>query len=598
MRTTLWPLLALAAVACTSAPRPRPDADAALAQLRPTAVDDRPPIESELMDLARDPARAESGLHEVGLLHTGADALAAWTHLLRSARESVDVQTFIWAPDEAGEFLILECLDAARRGVRVRILVDQMGLSDSNLVGVCTAHANLELRLYNPVSSTNRVTTGTMLAEASRNFAKLNQRMHNKVLVVDGRVAIVGGRNVEECYFDMDPEFGYLDRDALVVGPVVRDVERSFESYWTWEHSLPAQWMDDVADELVAAAAAGEYERYERRDLPRYDWVDTQGSLTTRAEVLPHTTFHTVSEISFHADPPGKLLPDGTPANLGRSGTEDGLLREAERYVVAQSNYLVFTEQAIRALRDAKLANPDLVLLYMTNSLAATANTLVYGVSRKQRYRILRNGLSIYEMKPLPEDVRHFCPRYDELVAEELARERDADPDNDEPYADVLVTDIEGGPQFAIHAKAIVVDGRTVLVGSHNYDPRSDLLNTESAVLIRDEGVAQEMERELRLLGDRGNAWVSATKPRVPVATDINEVFLGLSRALPIFDIWPVRSYGNYQLKEGAEPALASDPAFRENYDYAGEFPQVDSSGKIWKTRFFSWFGGLIKNLL
>lgn len=233
-RASSLALLALALLpACTSWPQPDPLIDAALLALRPTEVTPAAPIPSELLILAKLLSESQSDRHYVGLLHTGADAFTSRIHLIPAAKRSIDIQTFLWVSDQAGVYLAVELLAAARRGVRVRLLVDQMAQQGkTELARTLVLHENLQVRLYNPISASGSLSTVGMIGKLSFEFDGLNERMHNKVFVVDDAVAIVGGRNVEEKYFDLDPEFCYLDRDALVVGPVAGEIADSFDAYW------------------------------------------------------------------------------------------------------------------------------------------------------------------------------------------------------------------------------------------------------------------------------------------------------------------------------------------------------------------------------
>jgi phosphatidylserine/phosphatidylglycerophosphate/cardiolipin synthase-like enzyme len=189
--------------------------------------------------------------------------------------------------------------------------------------------------------------------------------------------------------------------------------------------------------------------------------------------------------------------------------------------------------------------------------------------------------------------VRHFCPRYEALLREAQG----LGPEHD-PYGDVPTEDLERGPQFAIHAKTLVVDGRVSLVCSHNFDPRSQALNTEAGVVIWSEDVAGELEQELRLLTSARNAWCVALKERVPVWSPINDFFTSISRALPILDVWPFRDYSNYDLREGCEPVPTDDARFREHYQAVGQFPGVSAGWKRFQTRLYSAFGGFLEGLL
>lgn len=580
----LWRLLLpmLMCACASSLPDSRPDVDAALASYQPSGIVAQAAIESELLDRAwsRDP---EDPWHEVALLHTGTDALTARAHLIRAARESIDIQVFAWEPDEAGEFLLQLLLEAAQRGVRVRLLVDLMANQGrAGVARICALHSNLNLRFYNPVGRRSKISGQEFLREVTVSFRWTNQRMHNKVMVVDGRVAIVGGRNIGESYFDMDTEFNYLDRDVLVVGPAAGSAETSFEQYWEWERTIPAAYLDDVADELLEWSAESPPPAVRLSPLPRYDWVRERSKHASIEENLLFTRMHRVERVIFVADQPGKR-PWKEATAEARLRNPDYAENEAREYILLQSNYLVLSQRRVVELAKLAERRPVVRLSFLTNSLAATANHMVYGVGRKRRTRILQLGLEIAELRPLPGDIRHLCPRYDELVSESREQSGDASA---------------AGPAFAIHAKSMVVDGKLSMVSSHNLDPRSDDLNTEAGVLIWSPEVTSELEQELRLAMSNANAWRSALHPRIPVLSPVNDVITGLSRALPIFDLWPVRDNGNYELREGATPLPTGAPDFHEHYTRVGEFPGPVSTGKAIKTRLFSVFGGLLLGLL
>jgi phosphatidylserine/phosphatidylglycerophosphate/cardiolipin synthase-like enzyme len=566
---------------CTvTLPEPRSDVDAALLHLRSRELSGAAPIESELLERAWSPPAGDAA-HEVALLHTGSDALVARAHLIQAARESIDLQVFAWEPDESGLFLFQLLADAARRGVKVRLLVDLMANQGAaGVPRVCALHENLELRVYNPVGPNQSISAADLVREATFSFWRMNQRMHNKVLVVDGRIAVVGGRNVGDSYFDMDPEFDYLDRDALVIGPAAAEADRSFEQYWSWSRSVNAAYLDDVAGELLAWAAGSGPPPAVRDPLPRFDWARARAGRARTEEVLPGVPFRRVERVEFLADLPGKRRPEG---ESGKPPAEqpDYESSEPRQSLLIQSNYLVLTGKRIETLKRILKERPGLQVSYLTNSLAATANTMIYGVSRKQRSWLLRIGLDVYEMRPLPAAILHLSPRYAELAAEARALHPGA-----------------AGPRYAMHAKSVVIDGRLALVSSHNLDPRSDDLNTESGVVIWSEDVARELEGELRLLMSDPNSWRSALDERIPVLSNVNDIAAAISRTLPIFDVWPVRDYGDYELRPGQEPVPDDDPAFHDRYRPVGELPEVESGRKLWSTRFYSCFGGVILGLL
>jgi phosphatidylserine/phosphatidylglycerophosphate/cardiolipin synthase-like enzyme len=419
-RATLIALLSLALCpACTSWPKPDPKIDAALLALRPTRVTPADPIHSELLILADLLSSSESDRHYVGLLHTGADAFTSRVHLIRAAKRSIDIQTFNWVYDKAGAYLAVELLAAARRGVRVRMLVDQMTQSGKDeLAKALVLHENMQVRLYNPMSASGSLSTIGMIGKLSFEFDGLNERMHNKVFLVDDAVAIVGGRNVEEKYFDIDPEFCYLDRDALVVGPVVEQVTDSFETYWNDPVVVRAEYLTSIGKNLLAWAKEGRAPDIDHPAMPRCAWADEPANAYAARTVMPHTTIHEVDRVEYLWDPPGKRHSNGKIANIGDEILLSEALMAADTYIVAESNYLVLTDSAMDGLAAFHEDHPDIPFLYLTNSLAATSNVPCYAIGRKQRFRQLRNGLHVYEMRPVPNDIRAFCPRYDTLLEE------------------------------------------------------------------------------------------------------------------------------------------------------------------------------------
>ena len=191
--------------------------------------------------------------HFVLILDEGGDALLARLNLIRAARDRVDLQTYIFDKDDSARLVIDELLAAARRGIRVRVLIDQLSaINDLHiLAALAGAHQNLEVRVYNPSFGRAMSSYLDYAASVICCFRRFNQRMHNKLLLVDSRVAIAGGRNYQDDYYDWDAEYNFRDRDLLVAGPVARSMERNFEQYWNDPRSVPAERLKDVARLLL-----------------------------------------------------------------------------------------------------------------------------------------------------------------------------------------------------------------------------------------------------------------------------------------------------------------------------------------------------------
>src|SRR5690554_3543808 len=258
--------------------------------------------------------------HQVLLLDFGQDALVARLDLIRSARHSIDLQTYIFDEDDAGRLVIDELLAAARRGVRVRVLVDQLSALRhvDTLAALASAHVNFRMRIYNPVLGRARLSYPQYVLAAACCWRQLNRRMHNKEFLIDGVVGITGGRNYQDRYFDWDPEFNFRDRDILVAGPVTAEMAANFEAFWNSRRAVPIAELSDVARRLLANGAVqlpeAQYRMPQRVEAISRDVDDAQlvsGRLAGAAIA--------VGGIEFIADPPEKhrtAWEDDAPATV------------------------------------------------------------------------------------------------------------------------------------------------------------------------------------------------------------------------------------------------------------------------------------------
>ncbi|TAM92145.1 MAG: phospholipase, partial [Rhodanobacteraceae bacterium] len=190
----------------------------------------------------------------VTLLNIGQNAITARINLIRAARQSIDIQTYIWSKDDAGMLVLDELVKAARRGVKVRILADQLGsLNDPRLLSrLARVSGNLHIKLYNPTFDSARNNFVEYTASVLCCFRKFNQRMHTKLFLVDDKVGIVGGRNYANDYYDWDPQMDFLDRDVIVAGIAGQQMEKSFDIFWHNDRSVPLTHLKDVNAEILA----------------------------------------------------------------------------------------------------------------------------------------------------------------------------------------------------------------------------------------------------------------------------------------------------------------------------------------------------------
>ena len=258
MRTFVYSLILLI-YGCTTQVQPElmQAVDEKLALQRPTGVDcmaSRDPscaIESPLLDLGN--ANELDNRHSATLLDIGEDSLKARLHLIRAARQSIEFQNFLFRRDQTGGLIMHELVQAANRGVRVRILFDQLfTVSELEyLAALAMEHSNFEVRLYNPLFNKAKTTKTSMFNGVACCFTKTNQRMHSKLQVVDNVVAMTGGRNIADRYFDFDTDYNFKDREVLVYGDIAAEISISFELFWNSDYTAEVGYLQDVAPLIV-----------------------------------------------------------------------------------------------------------------------------------------------------------------------------------------------------------------------------------------------------------------------------------------------------------------------------------------------------------
>jgi len=543
-----------------------------------------------------DAARAESapGLprHELVLLDTGQDALLARVHLIRAARTSVDLQTFHFARDEAGRVVLDALKDAALRGVRVRLMLDPLsGLPDPAVQAQLAAfHRNFEVRLYNPLFRKSKLNPLEFAGGIFFHFRELNSRMHNKLMVVDGKVAIIGGRNIEDEYFDWNPDYDYRDRDLFVAGPVVADMTANFEGFWYDPRSIPAAQLEDVAPLLLRGNGPTPVAEAPR-SVRVQGMLDAAGDGEAVAGRLAPYRF-SVGRVAFFGDLPIKHAQGAQ----SRTAASDALLKTlaaSQSEILLQTPYLVMSRPARRLFRDLYKRTQRKVTV-STNSLAATDAFPVYAMSHKYKRLYLRElGFRIYEYKPFPADmpidVRAVPGAAERLETSDVA---DFNPSG---YRQGPVPLKRAGVRIGLHSKSMVVDEKIGIVGSHNFDPRSNDYNTESLVMVHDEAFARALAASIRRDIAPGNSWVIAARPKLPVIAQLNYNLGKASEKLPIFDVWPWPYATSYELNPGCASVPPEDPGFSACYHDVGDFPEVNLSLKMIYTRIITVFGaGLI----
>jgi phosphatidylserine/phosphatidylglycerophosphate/cardiolipin synthase-like enzyme len=530
-------------------------------------------------------------VHYVNLLERGADSLLLRLHLIRSAQRSIDLQTFIFAEDDAGYLMLDELIKAARRGIKVRVIVDQLfSLDDPQLyAALARAHVNFELRVYNPTFHKASTPPLEFAAGVLCCFLKFNQRMHNKLLLVDDSIGIAGGRNYQDRYYDWDDEFDYRDRDLLVTGPAATQMRDSFERFWQYEQSVPLSRLRDVAGEILhdginaPAYAAHTYRSPNRVALlsQRADDVNY-----IRSRFAEHAL--RVSRVEYFSDEPGKLEQPDEPHDNELSRRITALVRNARSQIVVQTPYLVLSSTARDVFEHLHHERPALRVIVSTNSLAATDAFYVYALSYKYKKRYLKLGFEIHEFKPFPGEAAELVADYAGLGGAEANA-----GDGYRKYGRAPLT--RPGVHLGLHAKSMVIDDEITVIGSHNFDPRSDHYNTESGFIIFDRALADTIRASILRDSAGDNAWVVAKRPRDTFWSRVNGAVADFSAALPVFDFWPFRYAGSYERDPGCPELAPGDRLFRTCYTDVGDFPEVSLPSKTIYTRIVTAFGaGLV----
>lgn len=584
----------------------------------------------ELGDRARAESTAQAPRHYALILDRGQDALLARINLIRAARSRIDLQTYIFDTDDSARLVLDELLAAARRGVRVRLLIDQLSaIPDLRILAALSgAHKDLQIRIYNPSFGKAKLNYFDYAGSVLCCFRRFNQRMHTKLLLIDDAIGITGGRNYQDDYYDWDAEYNFRDRDVLVAGPATGDMAANFEAFWNARRSVPVERLNDVGRKLLKEGVP---------DMPPTDYLrprrvaalsaeaDDEGLVRERL-VRPAMP---VDAVKYVADLPQKHRrerpEDATPAAPELKALIDG----AQSEVLLQTPYLVMSDAAQDLFRELHQRKPPPRVIVSTNSLAATDNAVVYSMSFKYKRRYLREfGFHIYEYKPFPEDAPvdyvALMPEGAPLAMKgeggfrgpsgstgpsagsagtgETTRRLQRAESRPSFLSSGAATQPlplkRAGVRLGLHAKSMVIDNRIGVIGTHNFDPRSENYNTESAVIIDDPAFARALAASIRRDIAPENSWVIAPRAKPPVLSGLDYSLGKVSEALPLFDLWPWRYATSYEFMPGPDcpvPVAPSDPAFHRCYQAVGDFPEVDVGPKWLYTRLLTAFGaGLV----
>lgn len=401
------------------------------------------------------------------LLDKGEEALLWRGMLADQATRTIDTQYFIWYQDNVGKIAAERLLRAAERGVRVRVIVDEISLdADPRFLALLNDHPQVEIRLYNPVGALGLDTLGKLgrILGSLGDFSRLNRRMHNKTFIVDGSLAILGGRNVADEYYDLDQEFNFRDLDVLTLGPVVPQISRSFDEYWNDPWVVPLEAVVQVpitaAEREAYYRGLHQYAAQSENFPPRFD--AGLAATTARFKGLRAADL-AWGQARLIYDRPGKNPELDRYDAFGESGRQlTELARGARQEVLGATPYLIMLPGTFNLLEDLRARNVRVAIV--TNSMAANDAIWVHSRYAFQRRRLLDMGIELFEYRGDAED--------QPLLIERYARMPEKVP-------------------LVLHAKTLVIDRRLVYIGSFNMDPRSTHLNTEIGLVIESPALAQ-----------------------------------------------------------------------------------------------------------
>lgn len=429
----------------------------------------RPPINRDIkthLDEVVEPYLLEhpngTGLY---LLDENLEAYADRILLARSAERTLDLQYYIWHDDLTGNMLGRELLAAADRGVFIRILLDDMNTVEKDIVlSGLAQHPYVEIRLFNPIYSRRNFVTRTV--EMLFRGLSLNRRMHNKSMIADSQIAIIGGRNIGNEYFDADPNTNFLDVDLLLVGKAVQEAENIFESFWDSQASIPAKQVKFGHKDALTTLRETPLSLNETEHQLLSDYKQSLLTHLTIDDVMnKKSRFVWSDNVHVLSDPPEKVFGDKEYQWL-ITDILPKTWEAAQKSLYLISPYFVPGEEGTKALVQLSGSGKDVVIL--TNSLAANDVPMVHAGYAPYREALLKSGVKLYELMP-------FNVNY------KLSKDWKI-----------------GASGASLHTKAFIIDESKGFIGSFNLDPRSARLNTEMGVFFESPEIAEELMKSYK----------------------------------------------------------------------------------------------------
>lgn len=414
------------------------------------------------------------------LLDRGKDALAWRLFMADQATKTIDAQYFLWKNDHVGRLFIQHLLDAAERGVRVRVIIDDsMTESDPVYLAKFGAHPNVEVRLYKPFGPPHNSYIARWI-DFGTDFNLMNRRMHNKLYIADDSLMISGGRNIGDDYFEYLAPDVFRSRDLLGVGHIADAGSDAFDMFWNSAWTVPIEMV--VTPPITVEEAKPFRQTLDQAGEnpgnypPGYTEIGSiESGQAQLAKELMWGDWRLVYD-TVPGDDGEPLVPKDATNTVG--ATLHKMAQKAQQDIIVESAYLILTDSTIDHLKEQ--LDRGIKVYALTNSLAANNHTTAFVGYRKQRKQMAGSLTGLYEYRP---DAKNQTELYHQLAPGETV------------------------PHLGLHAKTAVFDRKAVFIGSFNLDPRSENLNTEIGILVKSEELANAVADSI--LGDAGpgNSW-------------------------------------------------------------------------------------------
>lgn len=415
------------------------------------------------------------------VLEQGTEAMFSRAWLSEQAQKTIDVQYFIFSSDNIGLIAVDYLVKAAERGIKVRLLVDDIMIdATGHELLKLAAHENISIKIYNPMTNIGKNIVDKMV-NLITDFHGLNQRMHNKTFTVDAKVSITGGRNVADEYFGYDHLYNFRDRDVLLLGGKTSDIQTSFNLFWSDALSVPVEKLVSSKDEInTDFNALHQYACNPANFVPKIR-KQINNLPAIFKEIIQTGNLQWLDGVEYISDLPGKN--DGTKF-LGGSGLSTErlitLIQQAKKSVVIQTPYLITTDLSIKLFKTLIEQGVDVKIL--TNSLSSNDNLEAFSGYQRDRKALLKTGVKIYEFKPNAQ------------IRQKVMSE-------------VMEGQLQTMPIFGLHAKSMVIDDDITVIGTFNLDPRSANLNTESITIIPSKQISKTVKAGILEEMQPENAW-------------------------------------------------------------------------------------------